>query len=654
MTLTLKYAGFNYVADYDGAYTQANSLANMIAETSSNSVALTVDYAIDPQTSTVYGDYNTSTTTGITESLADLTSTIQQAEAAGLSVLVRPLIDFSYNATQAMLVSGNGTVYSDGDWRAYYNPTNVATFFASYQTMIVAEAKAAQAGGAQLFDIGTELDQLTGPQYLSYWTSIISAVRAVFHGQLTYSAISDDSLSPWQWGGTGLAKGTGDITTQVSFWNQLDYVGIDEYAIISNANNGGSNPDPTLAQLIAGWEDVPTDPTTYAMTGGLSLIQYYENVAAKTGKPLLFTELGYESAPDAASQPSGSSSTVYDPTLQANLYKAFFEAWKAQGNTSLQGVYIWNWEPDPGAVGAGSSPNWTPQGNTGALQTVDLAYSEATACYLAGTRVRTDRGEVAVESLRVGDLVVTADGSTLPVRWIGTRDFIIRLVNPHERGTVLPIRIAAGALGEACPVRDLYVSPEHRMCLDGVLIPAEKLLNGRTITRAEHLDVVRYFHVELPRHAVIYAEGAPAESFLDTGNRNMFGNVVSYLELGYAPETLPQAACLPVVTEGTALEAIVARLAGRGASPRTPPGLCPGPAKGQWPLEPWWGVTVTAQKTCSPWSEISRPSRSSSRVTRSPTSRSVATSSAQLVSPLNAIATTTARDCTPNSFAPPT
>ena len=165
MTLTLKYAGFNYVADVDGSYADANSLATMIADTASNSVALTVDYAIDPQTSTVYADSSTDSTTGITETNANLIATIQQAEAAGLTVMVRPLIDFSYNATPTMLTSG-GHTYADGDWRAYYNPADVATFFASYKTMIVAEAQAAQAGGAQLFDIGTELDQLTGPAYL--------------------------------------------------------------------------------------------------------------------------------------------------------------------------------------------------------------------------------------------------------------------------------------------------------------------------------------------------------------------------------------------------------------------------------------------------------------------------------------------------------
>ena len=421
MTLKLTYAGFNYVADIDGSYASADSLSTMIADTASNSVALTDDYGIDAATSSVYADYDTETTTGNTETLANLTATITEAEKDGLSVLVRPLVDFTADASTATLTGSDNNVYYDTEWRAYYNPTNVSDFFSSYTTLLVAQATAAQAAGAQIFDIGTEIDQLTGPSYLSYWTTLIGDVRAVFHGALTYSAIDDDDLSPWQYGGTGLGAGTGNLATQVSFWSQLDYVGIDEYAAISDANNGGANPDPTLTQLIAGWEDTPTDSTTYAMTGGLSLIKYYENLAATIGKPLLFTELGYNSAPDAASQPFYTSSNTYDPTLQANLYQAFLTAWKAQGNTSLQGVYLWDWEPNPANVGAGSSPSWTPQGNTGALQVVDTGFSAATACYAAGTRIATEDGDCPVETLAVGQQIKLAAGGSAPVVWLGHR-----------------------------------------------------------------------------------------------------------------------------------------------------------------------------------------------------------------------------------------
>jgi hypothetical protein len=180
-------------------------------------------------------------------------------------------------------------------------------------------------------------------------------VRAVFSGKLTYSSDWDDNISPWQ-GQHGLMAGTGNLTTQVSFWSQLDYLGIDCYAPLSDVAN------PTLANLIAGWTSPPSDPTSPVVTGNQSLISYFASVATQTGKPLLFTEIGYESASDAAKQPSGTSTNVYDPSLQTNLYSAFFEAWQQSGNNSLSGVYFWNWDPNAAEVGPDNGPNFSPQG----------------------------------------------------------------------------------------------------------------------------------------------------------------------------------------------------------------------------------------------------------------------------------------------------
>ena len=340
MSLELNYKGFNYVSYYNGGYENADSLPALVS-TGSNAVALDTEYGINVNNSTIYSDANYS------DSLTALGDTIAEAVGDGLQVMVRPLIDF----LDPNKIGPNGV----GDWRAYFNPSNPAAFFASYKTMIVNEAEVAQANGASMLSIGVEIDQLTGPQYLSYWTNIISSVRAVFSGKLTYSADWDDDQSPWA-GHNGLSAGTGNLATQVSFWNQLDYVGIDDYAPISDEAN------PTSAELVRGWTQTPTDPSSHAVTGNQSLISYFESVAAQTGKPLLFTELGYESATDAASQPAGSSTNVFDPGLQAQLYQAFFDAWTQSGDASLNGVYFWDWDPNASEVGPDNGANFSPQG----------------------------------------------------------------------------------------------------------------------------------------------------------------------------------------------------------------------------------------------------------------------------------------------------
>ena len=76
------------------------------------------------------------------------------------------------------------------------------------------------------------------------------------------------------------------------------------------------------------------------------------------------------------------------------------------------------------------------------------------------------------------------------------------------------IRMARSALGPNTPCRDLFLSPGHRLYLDGVLVPAVDLLNDLTISRASVGDLreIEYFHIKLDRHSVIYAEGAACET----------------------------------------------------------------------------------------------------------------------------------------------
>ena len=149
-------------------------------------------------------------------------------------------------------------------------------------------------------------------------------------------------------------------------------------------------------------------------------------------------------------------------------------------------------------------------------------------CFAAGTRIATGRGDVAVEELRAGDRVRTVSGALRPVTWIGHRLVDCRR---HPRGeNVWPVRVQAGAFGAGLPARDLLLSPDHSLFVDGVLMPVQHLVNGTVIVQERH-DQVHYFHVELPRHDVLLAEGFPAESYLDTGNRHAFANGAAHMML---------------------------------------------------------------------------------------------------------------------------
>jgi hypothetical protein len=147
--------------------------------------------------------------------------------------------------------------------------------------------------------------------------------------------------------------------------------------------------------------------------------------------------------------------------------------------------------------------------------------SDALPCFLEGTRLASRTGLVPVEALAVGDLLITVDGTAKPIRWIGRRGLDCRR-HPHPE-TVWPIRILAHAFGDGCPTRDLFLSPDHAVFREGVLIPIKHLLNGTTIRQMPR-GKVTYYHVELYQHDVVLAEGLAAETFLDTGNRSAFGN----------------------------------------------------------------------------------------------------------------------------------
>ena len=208
---------------------------------------------------------------------------------------------------------------------------------------------------------------------------------------------------------------------------------------------------------------------------------------------------------------------------------------------------------------------YTDNGDLSIGDTVSYTQGTFVFCFLDGTMIATPAGETPVESLAVGDLVLTADGRAAPVRWVGVQTVVTVFADPLRS---FPIRVTAGALGEGLPARDLLVSPDHALFLDGVLVQAGALVNGTTIVRETAMpERFTWFHVELDDHALILAEGVPAESFVDNVTRRRFDNFADY-EARYG-DTGASIAELPAPRIKSARQlpaALRARLAERAAA----------------------------------------------------------------------------------------
>ncbi|HQT67369.1 MAG: hypothetical protein B7Z78_01355 [Rhodospirillales bacterium 20-60-12] len=191
---------------------------------------------------------------------------------------------------------------------------------------------------------------------------------------------------------------------------------------------------------------------------------------------------------------------------------------------------------------------------------ITSAQTISAACFAAGTRIATatggTKGEVKVETLRVGDVVRTMSGKMRPITWVGHRD--IDITRHPKPESVRPVRVRAGALAEQIPARDLILSPDHALYLEGRLVPVKDLIDGDLIAPMTGAQKVTYFHIELDGHDILLANGAPAESYLDTGNRFMFEDAGAPMILH--PDLMAVfrdvKGCAPLCTDGADLAKI--------------------------------------------------------------------------------------------------
>jgi hypothetical protein len=227
------------------------------------------------------------------ETDAALLATARQAHALGMRVMLKPHVWIRGGAWI-------GAQTLDGDAAR-------ARWFGSYRAFIVHYAELAAAGRMESLALGVEL-AAASRRDRARWAALIADVRAVYHGELVYAANWDEA-------------------EHVVFWDLVDAVGVDEYAPLT------TKKDATLEELRAGWKPV------LARLAGL---------AARTGKPIIVTELGYRARADAATSPSlwpeVDRQARYDGEHQAACYRAALQTLLAA--PFVRGIYIWKWFTD--------------------------------------------------------------------------------------------------------------------------------------------------------------------------------------------------------------------------------------------------------------------------------------------------------------------
>jgi hypothetical protein len=228
-----------------------------------------------------------------TPSDAGLLRAMAAARARGLRVVVKPHVDVA-----------------DGSFRGSIAPADRAAWFASYATMLDHYADLAQQAGASMLVVGTELTSMSSDT--AAWRALIAGVRSRFSGRLTFAANQLDGARA------------------VGFWDALDYIGIDAYMPLADAGL-----DPSVDDLAAAWH-------RRGYLDGIGALH------ATWGKPVLFTEVGYQSRAGTAATPWWATGPV-SAEAQRRAYEAAYRVWSVV--PWFEGFYWWDWSPagfDPG------------------------------------------------------------------------------------------------------------------------------------------------------------------------------------------------------------------------------------------------------------------------------------------------------------------
>ena len=250
------------------------------------------------------------------ESDEGLIETTRLAHARGIKVLLKPHLWLRRSWPGEIAMRG------EQDWRAW---------FASYRRFLLHYADLAERTGIEALAVGTELGGTTRRE--AEWRALIAEVRGRYRGSLTYCANWSEDVE------------------HVAFWDALDWIGVQAYYPLAET------PAPAVEDLLAGWRKP---------------IATLKALSERTGRPVIFTEVGYHALDTAASRP-WEWRLVGRPSeeTQARCYQALFRV--AQANPWLRGIYIWKWFPHHDRAGGPRRTDYTPQGKA-AEQVLEREY----------------------------------------------------------------------------------------------------------------------------------------------------------------------------------------------------------------------------------------------------------------------------------------
>ncbi|MFH1784756.1 MAG: hypothetical protein ABH868_07725 [bacterium] len=359
------------------------SLENM-SFTGANYVALIVTQYMSGQTTSSVYSKPTRTPTDVA-----IAHAIDKAHELGMNVMMKMHIDVE-----------------DGTWRGDITPSDTNAWFNSYNTAIVHYAQIAQAHyqPGDVVCVGTELRSMSR-DYDSNWTAIINNLQLSFSGELTYAA---------NW----------DEYTDVSFWDELDYAGIDAYFALSDLQ------DPSLQNLLDGW--LYYDGNARYVNGPRQWVNEIEAWQSSINKPVIFTEIGYRSKDQAAMEPwDWENGAVYNGELQARCYEAAFLTFKDR--TWFKGLFFWSWFTGPDAGHFGETL-YTPQ-NKPAENTLTIYY-EGGKSYTYDFEDGTTQGWFNDTSIDfMGNLGLPYNATDQVHRMYRSLAFPLNLDDKHDAGT---------------------------------------------------------------------------------------------------------------------------------------------------------------------------------------------------------------------------